>query len=193
VDGEQVQRNRLRRQVRADVEQLHRRRVLGADPLQADIPQRGDRVRPRGDLAPGVQRGGAPAQQVQVLLAGHLGTVHVRGGLFQRERELPELVRDLLPDLIAEFRDAGPQQPHSRRHVEHVQVQHPAQRREPAAPGRGDHMTRDPGRKRPARQPRRDLPHRVSVVEYQQPARHAAQRIVDLIAHRVRIGGRLHA
>ena len=64
---------------------------------------------------------------------------------------------------------------------------------EPAAPRRSDHMTGNPGRQRARGQPRRDIGDSIRIIEDQQPPRHAAQLIADLIAQRIRIGGRLQA
>jgi hypothetical protein len=140
-----------------------------------------------------VQIGGAGAQQLQVLPARHLGAIHIRGGLLQRQRQPPEFPRDLLAGILVQIGDAGAQQPHRGRQVDHVQVHDRPQRGEPAAPGGGNHMTRDPRRKRPRRQPRQDIPGRVGIIEDQQPARHAAQRVMDLIPHNLRVGSRVQS
>ncbi len=193
VGSEQVQRNRLRSQVGADVQQLHRGRVLTADAFQADVPQGGDRVRAGGDLAPRMQVGGAAAQQVQVFPGWHPGAVQVRCGLLQRQRQLPEFQGDLLPGLLAEIRDAGTQQAHRIRQIDHLQVHHRPQGGEPAAPGRDNHVAGNPGRQRHRRQPRLDVLSRVGVVEDQQPSRHTTQRVTDLITQRLGVRDRLQA
>ena len=123
----------------------------------------------------------------------HRGAVQVRGGLLQRQRQPAQLLGDLLCHVLGEVRDTGPQQRDRRRQVDHVQLHHPAQGGEPAAAGGDDHMPGNPRRQRAARKPRPDVLHRVGVVEDQQPARDAAQPVMDLPLQDFRIGNRVQA
>ena len=193
MGGEQIQRDRFGGQVGAHAQQLHRGRVLGGDAAHADVPQRGDRVGPVTDLAAGVQLSAPAAQQLQVLLAGHLGAVQPGGGLLQRQRQPAQLLGDLLAGLLVQVGHPGPQHPDRVRQVDHVQVQHLPHRGEPAPAGRDDHMPGDTGRQRPGRQPRPDVLGPVGVIEDQQPSRHVAQPVVHQRLQRLGVSGRVQA
>ena len=71
MQAEQIQGNRLRCQVGAQVQQHDRGRVLLADPLQGDVPQRGDRLIAPADLAPDEKILSPAAQQAQIVLGRH--------------------------------------------------------------------------------------------------------------------------
>ena len=138
VGGEQGQRDRLRPQVGGQGEQLQRSRGLGGQPIQGDLDAGGQRHRVRGGSALGQQLPGPLGQQGQIVLHADGGVGQVRPGLGQRQRQIPQRLRDPPRLTLGELRGAAAQQRDRLAPVEHIHP-HRGGQLVPAGVAGGDH------------------------------------------------------
>ena len=167
--GEQVQRDRLRRQERAHASQLGSGRVIIGEPVGDQPGRRGQRlrVRPRDCLIQ--QLPGPGRQQVQVLDGAHAGLGHEPARLHHRQRQVPQLGRQPARIIRAEPGHPVVQEGHRFVPCQHVDLDRRGDFRPRPLPGGNQHMAR------PARQPPGDISGFFGVVEDQQPPPPLAQ------------------
>src|SRR5918997_2982616 len=93
--AEQGQRDRLRRQVGGQGQQRQRSRGLSRQPVQGNLGAGGQRHRVGRGSVLGQQLRGPLGQQGEVVLHAGGDVGQVRPGLGQRQRQVPERLRDL--------------------------------------------------------------------------------------------------
>ena len=94
VLGHQAQRHRLRRAPGDHRQQVQRGRIVDGQPVERDLPRRRRRPRIGAVVVLAEQLVGPLAHHAQVGVGVDRGVCQQRPGLFQRQREVPERVRD---------------------------------------------------------------------------------------------------
>jgi hypothetical protein len=112
VVADQGQGNRFGGEEGGQLQQLHRGRLLAAQPVQRQRPGGVDPPGIAHDLAAGEQACAAGAEPAQIVARRQVGLLEISGGLGGGQRQVAQFGGELVRQLVADCRDAGAQQRH---------------------------------------------------------------------------------